>query len=160
MTDPYFQESIFLRDVWNNLNKECFNSKLNELDHIGWGSEMENHYYGVYFPILHGKSLIGISKQFLPAEEANTKLHSIKQRDDLSKDEKLDLAMETENSSLIVIVQKIVAHEMIHQASFENKDSHTSHGEPFLRHCAGVADYFKLDLPDGRTAARWPHINA
>lgn len=149
-------ESQYLREIWRELNQNCFNSALREPNNIGWldlsGEEDLEQNNGYYFPNYES---ISLSHRFQYAEEQAQKCEEIGADQKLSPAEKIE---SINKYQAIEIIYRILAHEMVHQAAHQAGESPSSHEGVFTKHAKGVVDYFNIPDPKGKDAEIWPDI--
>lgn len=148
--------SNFLRDIWQEINRICFGSKLTEPSTIGWidisAEAGLTEEFGYYFFKQNG---IALSHRFQYAEVQDVICKKVSSDPMLSLEQKQE---ELCKFNAYEIVYLLMVHEMIHQASHQAGESATSHGEPFLKHAKGVAEALEIAEPTAANASQWPSI--
>lgn len=159
-----FEESRFLRDIWESLNKDYFDEKLNNIYTIGWHDFYEDDEddeededkvsepWGMYHKRINS---ISLSKKFIKIESIVKELELIGNNPELSQQQKLQEAGRF--TQCIDLVYLLVAHEMVHQASAQFDGNACGHDEIFVKHAKAFSDRNSdFPVPTTKNASSWP----
>lgn len=157
-----FEESKFLRDIWESINKDYFDEKLNKIYSIGWHDFYEedekdedkvSEPWGMYNKRVNS---ISLSKKFIKIESIVKELDLIGKNPALSRQQK-----EQEAEKLLPytdLAYLLIVHEMVHQASVQFDGNACGHGEIFVKHAKAFSDRNRdFPVPTTKNASSWPN---
>ena len=149
-----FESSIFLKEIWKQLNENIFDNKLNTLSAIGWHSMGEGDNHGDFGQYSHTANAMSLSRRFYILEEKNRELDSycsdssINNADKKAKIEQMSIYLD--------IAYGLVAHEMAHQAVCQFSAPTYDHGPEFQKWANTFYDKAEFPLATSENASFWP----
>lgn len=150
----FFEHSDSLKDVWEQINQNAFNSELTPLSAIGWHDNAENDDHGHFGIYSHITNAMSFSSRFHILEEKLQACKNIGSDSTLSSESKVKEL--STYAPYLDIAYGLIAHEMAHQAVCQFSEPSYDHSSEFIKWANVIAKESDLPTATEENAAFWP----